>query len=278
MPNSVKTKMLPGISVIVTTYNWPLALDKVLSHLHAQTYPKVEIIVADDGSTATTKIVVDCWKAKSSHPIEHVWQPDQGFQAGKIRNKAVAKAKYDYLIFIDGDCLIQPNFILRHANLRQQGTFVAGNRILLSKSYTEKFLDNERFLSNAILYWFFLGLFKQCNRYLPLLYYPWNIGRLWSAKSWHNVKTCNLAMYKKDFIAANGFDENFKGWGLEDSDLVIRLLNLNLKRKSGKFSVPVFHLYHPEQPRNTFEQNRKLLETTILERNTQAKCGIAQYL
>lgn len=270
---------LPKISVIVTTYNWPQALDRVLAALAQQHQAQMEVIVADDGSREETKAVVQKWQQQSPFPIKHCWQPDEGFRAAAIRNKAVAMAAYSYLVFIDGDCVPRRDFIQRHAALAESGWFVSGNRVLLKRNFTRQVLQKELPIFQwRVRQWIFAWLKGYSNRWMTLLPLPLGGVRKASPFRWQGVKTCNLAVWREDFVRVNGFDEDFKGWGYEDSDLVIRLLRLNIMRKKGNFGLSVFHLWHPEQDRSKLEKNQALLDQTLLGEHIQALAGVAQYL
>jgi len=269
----------PSVSVIVTTYNWPEALDRVLSSLCAQQYRDLEIIVADDGSTTETEKVIAAWKEKSPFPLIHCWQPDEGFRAAMIRNRAVAIAKNDYFIFLDGDCVVRPDFVARHVGLAEKKWFVAGNRILLSKSFTEEILKYKFAIEHwPLTRWAFKALFRQCNRFSPFLYFRLGAARKLFFSRWQGVKTCNLGIWRSDFIKVNGLDEDFTGWGFEDSDLVVRLQRAQIFRKSGQYAIPVLHLWHPNQDRSLAAQNKKRLNKTIKSTHILAKKGLCQYL
>ena len=125
------------ISVIITTFNWPYALRAVLSALADQKSScPFEIIVADDGSTDETAKLIRSFKNRISIPLLHIWQPNEGFRAAAIRNKAILAAEGDYIVFLDGDCIPREDFIASHAGLAEPKTFVAGNRVLLSREFT----------------------------------------------------------------------------------------------------------------------------------------------
>ena len=122
------------VSVIVTTYNRPDALDAVLRALAQQTDTNFEILVADDGSRPDTARVIEGWTAAAAPPrLKHVWQPDDGFRLAEIRNRAIRAAPGEYCIFLDGDCLARADFVATHRRLAERGCFVAGNRILFSR-------------------------------------------------------------------------------------------------------------------------------------------------
>ena len=128
------------ISVIVTTYNREDALDAVLRSLARQTDADFEVVVADDGSAPATADLIEAWKAKVGHRLEHVWHEDRGFRAAEIRNRAILASRGAYCIFLDGDCIVRPDFVAIHRRLAEPGWFVTGNRILLSRELTAKVL------------------------------------------------------------------------------------------------------------------------------------------
>lgn len=272
--------MQPSVSVIVTTYNWPQALDKVLTAVSRQkvNFP-LEVIVADDGSKKATAELILRHKKRYPFPLHHVWQPDEGFQAARIRNRAIAKAQYDYVIFLDGDCQPLDGFVSNHVKLAQKGWFVFGNRILLNRSFSTKLLGQARDFSD--LNWFErvqVRIQGGFNRLLPLFQIPLGPLRTLDPKRWKSVKTCNLAVWRKDLLAVNGLEEAFTGWGYEDSDLVLRLQKFGINCKDGRFAVPVIHYWHPEQDRSQADENWQRLKQTLNQATFRAVKGVSQYL
>jgi len=268
------------ISVIVTTYNWPKVLEACINSLLAQQDKKFEVIIADDGSTQETQALIKKISLQSTIPIKHVYHQDQGFRAGTIRNKAVAASQGNYLIFIDGDCVVFPHFIKRHRQLAEQNYFVPGNRVLLSQAFTHFSLQNNVQLYTQSGFIFIkLWLQRKINRLLPLIYIPFSFFRYLHPDQWEKAMTCNLAMYKKEFITVNGFDEAFEGWGYEDSDLVIRLIHNGIKRKEGRFSTPVLHHWHKQNDQSKHDENFNRLTLRLNDKSfIRAQQGIDQYL
>jgi glycosyltransferase involved in cell wall biosynthesis len=268
------------ISVIVTTYNWPEALGACLQSLLDQQDRNFEILIADDGSNEVTGLLIADFKKTSTINIQHIYQADQGFRAGTIRNKAVAVSSGDYLVFVDGDCVIFPHFIAHHRQLAEAHFFVPGNRILLSKLYTLQVLQTKIALHHQSLIFFLKQRLKgHINRLLPLLYLPFNKQRYLEPENWQKAMTCNLGVWKQDFVAVNGFDELFEGWGYEDSDLVIRLIHLGVKRKEGRFAVPVLHLWHSQNDRSQHDQNYQRLIQRLQNRELiRSERGLDQYI
>lgn len=270
------------LSIIVTTYNWPPALKLVLGSLASQVKANMEIIIADDGSGAETKTIIEEAKSTIACAVHHVWQPDEGFQAAKIRNKAIVQAMGEYIIFIDGDCIITKEFIQNHLILKEASHFVCGNRVLLTQAFTQRLLTKNNEIGVhywGILKWFSAAHQNKINRLLPCVKSKilMKIVNFFAQQKWQGAKTCNLAVWKKDLLEVNGFDESFTGWGFEDSDLIIRLLRKGVKRKEARFYAPVAHLWHAEQPRDKATENFKKLEQVMLLSTFVAPKGLSQY-
>ena len=125
------------ITVVLATYNWPQALDLCLQSLAQQQDKHFEVVIADDGSTSDTADLIARHQSHFPVPLQHVWQPDAGFRKAKILNQAIAATRGDYLVFLDGDCLVQPDFMTQHRRLAQVGVMVTGSRILLAPALTQ---------------------------------------------------------------------------------------------------------------------------------------------
>jgi glycosyltransferase involved in cell wall biosynthesis len=268
------------ISIIVTTYNRPAALDRVLAGLVAQSVPPAEVIVADDGSGPETRACIDAWKDGVNFVLRHAWQEDHGFRAAAARNRAVALASGDYLIFLDGDCIPFPDFVLRHSMLATQGRFIAGNRVLLDETVTRQ-IEAERLSpgSWSLMHWLQLRRTGHVNRLLPFLRLGNGAWRTAKPQRWQDARTCNLGVWRDDFIAINGFDETFTGWGHEDADLAVRLIRHGCTHKTGRFAVPVIHLWHREAARTATDENFSRMQAAQLG-DTAIACaeGVRQYL
>ena len=252
------------ISILLATYNWPQALKLCLESLATQTDLDFEIIIADDGSTQSTTQLIDSYK--NTLPITHLWQEDEGFRKTKILNQAIATAQGDYLIFLDGDCIVQPDFVERHRQLAQKGYLVTGSRVLLNQKLTQDLLswktwDFTQFRSQLLRN----RLSGQMNKLLPLLVKLGNGSwRDYKKFVWRRIKGCNMACWKADAQAIGGFDETMTGWGHEDADFVFRLQRHHIKRKSGSWSTEVFHLFHPIHDQSNAEENARRVREKIL--------------
>jgi glycosyltransferase involved in cell wall biosynthesis len=266
-------------SVVVTTYNRPDALAAVLAGFFDQTTLDFELLIADDGSRNDTRELVEREAAKAPFPLRHVWQADLGFRAGAARNRAAARAQADYLIFVDGDCIPARHFVQQHLSLAEPGYFLAGNRVLCSQSFSHEILSRQLPIHQwPGTRWLAAWVRRDINRLLPLLRLPDGSFRKRNPRQWEGVKTCNLALWRTDFTRVNGFDESYSGWGLEDSDLVIRLIHAGIHHKSARFATPVFHLWHAENDRSHLTENQQRLDEILASERIAARDGVSQYL
>ena len=268
-----------SISVIVTTYNRPLALDCVLASLATQSILPKEIIIADDGSGAETASLINAWQLCMPCTLKHVWQPDEGFRAAGVRNLAVANSSGNYLIFLDGDCLVFNDFVKNHVALSEPSWMVIGSLILCNALLTKEIESKKKNpLKWGLLKWIHSSLMQEVNRIFPLIRLPNTPFRKLRSLRWKGVRTFNLGVWREDFIKVNGFDESFQGWGHEDADLAVRLLKIGVKRKDGQFSLPVLHLWHQESSRANEAENLRRLIARIDDKQTKASIGLNQYL
>jgi glycosyltransferase involved in cell wall biosynthesis len=265
-------------AVVVPTYNRPDALAAVLDGYLEQDTLAFELIVADDGSTEDTRKLVEEYATRASIAIRHVWHEDRGFRAGAIRNRALAQVRAEYVIFSDGDCVPPPFFVSRHLALAERGCFLAGNRMLLTEKFTRSVLDDRVPVHRwGAAQWLAAWAKRDVNRALPLVRLPDGAFRKTHPARWAGVKTCNFSAWRADLERVNGFDERYSGWGLEDSDLVIRLLHAGVKHKSARFAAPVFHLWHRENDRTNLAENQRRLDEILGSQRIEALAGLDQY-
>ena len=266
--------------VIITTYNRPDALTLALEGYLSQKDKDYELMVADDGSTIETEKIITYYQKKNVIKILHIWQEDKGLRAAAIRNRAISKTSADYVIFSDGDCVVLPDFVGQHKYLAEKNWFVAGSRILLSAPFTLNVLKEQIPVYNwRMNQWITARIKKDINRLSPFFSLPIsNPLRKVTPNSWKGVMTCSMAAWRTDLIKINGFDESYSGWGLEDSDIAIRLIRSNIHRKSARFLLPVLHLWHKENDRTQLLENRLRLNELINSDRIYASCGVNQYL
>lgn len=254
-------------TLIISTYNWPEALNLCLLSIKEQRVLPDEIIIADDGSGQDTRKVIQQFSATTKIPLKHIWQEDDGFRKTRILNKSIATCTADYLIFIDGDIILHPYFISDHLKVKKAGHFVNGSRVLLSEKETNYRLQK---LRSNFIFPFYNAKNKLNgirNQYLSQLFSKNDGGII-------NVRGCNMAIWKSDLYQVNGFDERFTGWGREDSDIAIRLMNAGKIKLKLKFSALQYHLFHDEQDRSSVIKNTHLLDEAFIVNRTKACIGL----
>jgi glycosyltransferase involved in cell wall biosynthesis len=264
------------ISVIVTTWNREDALDAVLRSLSVQSDRDFEVIVADDGSGPETATLIEEWKAKLGRPLKHVWQEHRGFRAAEMRNRAILASEGVYCIFLDGDCIARPGFIATHRKLAEPAWFVTGNRILMSEQLTATILRDKLDPES----WSYREWARErgkggINRTVPLMRLPLGPLRKLRFRAWRGARSCNLAVWRRDLEAIDGFDCAYEGWGREDSDLLVRLLHAGVRRKDGVFATGVLHLWHPSADRSWLPDNDRKLEDVISDGRIKAQKGLS---
>ncbi len=232
-----KKKMM-RVSLVISTYNWPDALRLCLESVTRQKRVPDEVIIADDGSTETTGQVADSFRGRLD--IQHVWHEDKGFRKTVIMNKAFALCTGDYIIQTDGDIILDRHFIADHLAVARRGYYYDGSRGKLNRTVTEKALRTDSFVPH---FWT-AGLTRRLNTLrLPLLT-PFFYGY----RKHKPERGCNLAFWRDDLYAVNGYDERMIGYGSEDRDLPERLRRLGVRKRFVKFMAVEYHLYHEEHP------------------------------
>ncbi len=261
-------------SLIISTYNRSDALEVCLRSVAALRELPLEVIVGDDGSSDDTRDVVTALQRDFPVPLIYVEQPDEGFRLAMIRNKCVARASGEYIIQIDGDIFLHPDFVADHLREARPGHFLKGGRVQLDEATSVEICDDRRprpirFLSKGIEA-------KRPNTLrLPLI-----ADMLAPRYRQHrqNVLGCNMSFYRDDFIRANGYDESFEGWGGEDLDLALRFRNMGLGKRYLKFCALAYHLWHREASKERSRNNHDLAHAHAAGGVIRATVGIYQWL
>lgn len=263
--------MVSNCSLVTPTYNWPEALELLLLSIKAQSLLPNEVIIADDGSTEKTKLLIDFHKTDFPVPLIHVWHKDEGNQKPAIMNKAIAKAKYEYIVEIDGDIIMHKEFIKDHLSMAEKGVFLYGSRVNIQENHLEHLFKNKHIHFN-----FFSKGIKKRTRTLrfPLL------SKLYKKEDKRSSKLrgCNMSFWRSDFIKVNGYNESLTGWGIDDSEMIQRLLNIGVKGKRLKFRGIVYHIYHQEQDKSHIEVNQLIEKETTEKKLAFIEKGVNQYL
>ena len=265
---------LPLISVVVTTYNRSEALVPVLAALARQSDQHFEIIIADDGSKAAHQARVARCAKDLGVRITQVWHPDVGFTAARVRNLGVAASAGHYLVFLDGDCVPERDFIAQHRRLMESDCFVNGSRVLLSPALTQSVISGDVTLSGrGAGFWLKARISGAASKLTGLIRLPDGAYRKHPNFVWKGIRSCNMGVWKQDFERINGFDESFVGWGHEDADFVLRLHNSGLVRKNGFCATEVYHLWHKESNRDMENANADKVRARALTKEIMPTFG-----
>ncbi len=267
----------PKISIIISTYNQPDWLQKVLIGYECQTFKNFEVIIADDGSNSETKYIIENFSKTSSYPIKHVWHEDDGFRKTIILNKAIVKATAAYLLFTDGDCIPNIHFVDKHMKLRKDGWFLSGGYFKLPKSISELIskddIESQRCFDVVWLKSKGLASSFKLNKLTASGFKERFLNFITPTKAtWNGMNTSG---WKKDVLAVNGFDERMQ-YGGEDRELGERLFNFGIKAKQIRYSAVCIHLYHergyvkPEM----ITKNNEIRKITKNEKVIQTPFGI----
>jgi glycosyltransferase involved in cell wall biosynthesis len=207
-------------------------------------------------------------------PLRHSWQEDDGFRAARSRNRAIAGARGEYVLLLDGDMLLHPEFIADHLRAAKPGCFVQGSRVLTTAELSAKLLAER----GASIAWYAHGIERRRNA----LRLPWlsdlHLRRSERNPSPRGIKTCNQGWWREDLLALNGFDERMVGWGREDDELAARALHSGLRCRQLRFAGLAYHLYHPERHQDGASRNDIYLQETREKQSTRAALGIDQHL
>jgi GT2 family glycosyltransferase len=265
------------ISVVVTTYNRSDALVQVLKGLSHQEDSNFEVIVADDGSSPIHQDAIRTAATESGLRITHVWHPDIGFTASLVRNRGVSVSSGAYIVFLDGDCVPEIDFLQQHRRLRESGCLVNGSRVMLSASFTQQIVVNSLpIFGRSASYWMRKRLAGDASKLSGLFRFPdWEL-RKKKDFSLRGIRSCNMGVWRSDFEMVNGFDESFVGWGHEDADFVLRMHNAGVLRKNGFCATEVFHLWHAESSRLQESKNADRVKERIQTHQVLPAIGFRQ--
>lgn len=224
-------------SLIISVYKNVAALDAVLHSLEQQTEQDFEVIISEDGEDAGMAAFVASYAWR--WPMQHLTQADEGWRKERALNRAVAAAKNDWLIFIDGDCVLHPRFIEWHVRYKRQGVLLAGKRVKLNPALSERCRKGE-----ALCLFPYLFARRGC-RYVEEAFYC-GLAQ-WLRRPVKHLVGSNMSMSKQDLLAINGFDENYTlpATG-EDYDTEWRMKAIGCKIVSLRNLAVQYHLYHPE--------------------------------
>jgi glycosyltransferase involved in cell wall biosynthesis len=264
-------KKLPSCTLVTPTYNWPDALELLLLSVLNQTILPNEVLIADDGSKEDTKKLIEKFQENFPVPLVHIWHEDIKNRKPRIMNKAIAIAKYEYIIEIDGDIIMDKYFIEDHLKNAEKGFYLFGSRVNIEQKILETI-----FKSKTIAFTLFSKGIKKRLRTIRLPFLM-NFAKPHATRS-KKLRGCNMSFWREDFIKINGFNESLVGWGIDDSEMIQRLHNIGIQGKRLKFAGIAFHIYHPEQSKSHIEINNEIERQTTQNKITYIEKGVDQFL
>lgn len=260
------------VSLVVLTHDRPDALRLVLAGVARQRVAPFEVVVTEDGASPATRACVDGLRPSFPVPLLHVTQEHRGPRMARARNRGIAAARGEYVVFLDGDMVPSRDFVRDHRDFARPGAFAQGSRALASPALTQRLLLE---LLGADVSTFTPGLERRRN----LVRAPW-ARALWGRphRRRGGAKSCNLAFWREDLIALNGFDEAMTGWGLEDAELVQRAFHLGLRRRDLRMGAGAVHLWHPPHALGADNPNWAVLREAEATGRVQCERGLRLHL
>jgi glycosyltransferase involved in cell wall biosynthesis len=232
-------------SVIVSTYNAPEWLEKVVWGFAVQSRRDFELIIADDGSTEATALLIQDLAEQTGLEIGHVWHEDRGFRKCAILNKAIERARADYLVFSDGDCIPRWDFVETHLRFARPGVLLSGGAVRLPMALSESITVDDVVSRRATdLRWLIAHGMPLSPKLLKLAARPM-FSRLLDTltttrATWNGG---NASAWKSDVLRVNGYDERMGHGGL-DRELGERLVNAGVRSKQLRYRAVCVHLDH----------------------------------
>jgi glycosyltransferase involved in cell wall biosynthesis len=252
---------VPKLSLIISVYKDVLALDLILRSVQRQSYiGELEVIIAEDCEGKEIQAHINEWRRKYPFSIIHIHQADIGFRKCKILNEAIRKASSDYLLFIDGDCILHKQLVKEHLLASKKGHVVYGRRVMLSEFLTKQFLATKNFYLLNFLMLFITG----CNRLDAALYLPFTKPKIKIGFWGHN-----WSIYKDDIKLVGGFDEAYEQAGIgEDTDIEWRLQQKGIQFLRIKNKAIQYHLFHTSHYAST-----KAVENLLIQKKQKYLAG-----
>jgi len=265
------------VSVILSTYNAPEWLEKVVWGYAVQSHRNFELLLADDGSTQETVLLVHRLRAQTGLNIHHLWHEDRGFRKCTILNKAIEAAGGDYLIFSDGDCIPREDFVARHVELARPRCLLSGGYVRLPMAVSKRITVEDVFEGRATdPGWLFAhGLrdpkwrFRLASgRIVPRI-----LDTLTTTRA--TLNGCNASTWKSDVVRVNGFDERM-GYGGLDRELGERLMNAGVRPIQIRYRAVCVHLDHARGyvSEDAWRANHELRRQTRRNKAVWTPCGI----
>lgn len=261
-----------SVEIVLAAYNQVDYMRLVFEGYLRQQHKDFSIVIADDGSGDDVASLINEYRRKGLS-IRHEWQEDKGFRKAQIVNRAIATSSADYLILSDNDCIPHPDFVGSHVAVAEEGAFVVGRRINLRARLSAELVAGEIGVDAFDGRWWLIiqSLKRELNYAEFGMRLPWFLTRLWSRKD-VAMFGANFAVWRLDMMGINGFDSEFVGYGMADTDVEWRLMGNGVKRRALLGRGCVIHLYH--ETKKATERNREVMKARKAEGIVRVKKGI----
>jgi glycosyltransferase involved in cell wall biosynthesis len=259
----------PDISLIVNTFQKPRHLALVLESIALQegVDGRFEVVVADDGSDATTVEIISDFARRAPFPVAFTTEPHDGFRLARVRNRGAALAAGDTLLFLDGDSVLPPDHVAAHLAARRPGLAMLGDVVRLPEATSRELVpsglattDLRRLAPSA-------ELRRMSRRHRKSVLQNWL-----RHPSKPRLAGGNFAVWREDYSRVNGSDERFLGWGQEDDDLGLRLRGAGVRLSSIIDRTFTYHVWHPSDPSATPRWRDGVNVRYFLRRGRLSRC------
>lgn len=253
----------PKASLIISVYKNTTFLEAVLHSVEKQIWRDFEVIISEDGESGEMRDFVA--SVKLSFPLIHLTQPDIGWNKNRALNRAIQAASTDWLVFIDGDCVLHPRFMEFHWSMSEEKSILAGKRIKLDPLTSAELISQQIPLEdmNRIIRKRSSQIKKNGGGFVEegLFFAPNSLwGFIPKLRRMRYLKGCNMSFHRKAIEAINGFDEDYQKPAVgEDADLLWRFLGLGYRLSSLRNLAVQYHLYHEESWTDQ-EENLQLMK------------------
>jgi len=246
------------VSLIIAVYKDVEALELIFDSLAHQSYKNFEVVVAEDGECVEMRESVIAARGRYDFEIAHTTQEDLGVRKSKSQNNAIRASSGEYLIFIDGDCLLYSHFIENHLLLSAEKHIVTGRRVNVGPKYSEmlrqRAIDALYLEKNFMRKYFDIKEDAKEERHSEEGFEIKPMGIIHTLmrklrKKEFPLLGCNISFYKNAIVEINGFDEGLKNSAMaSDTDLEWRFKGLGYSIVSARYIANEFHLYHKRSP------------------------------
>jgi GT2 family glycosyltransferase len=251
-----------SIEVIMAAYNNVRDMRLVFEGYLRQTDSDFCLCVTDDGSGPEVKSLIETYRALGLN-IRHLWQEDLGYRRALALNKAIASSTSDYIIMTDNDCIPAKYFIADYRQVLRSDTMFFGRRVDLYESASTLLRTQNACLEQLESpSWLLVQMVRKGLKRPEMgIRFPKALIAIWNKKR-RGAIGANLAVPRKALMEVNGFDSDYEGYGMEETDLVWRLNKLGLKTQTVLGRCALFHLYHIEKQQGSeagqmFEHKKK---------------------